>query len=43
LDYENRPDICKQYKCRVFYEQDLEKQKKIIDEIKNEEFIICKK
>ena len=42
-DYENRPQICKNTKCRAFDTKDEKEQKEIIDDIKSQEFIICKR
>ncbi|HAL49844.1 MAG: hypothetical protein UU40_C0004G0022 [Candidatus Uhrbacteria bacterium GW2011_GWD2_41_121] len=42
-DYENRPDICRNSRCRALDELDEGKQKRFIDEERNQEFIVCKK
>lgn len=43
LDYENRPEICKNTTCDAFDTNDEEQQRRAIDKSKKEEFFICKK
>ena len=43
LDYDNRPEICKNTKCGAFDLDDEKAQEKMVKKIKDEKFIICKK
>jgi Fe-S-cluster containining protein len=42
-DYENRPEVCRNTTCDAHQMTDEAEQKKIIESIKGEEFVICKK
>lgn len=42
LDYDNRPEICRNTKCGAFYTTDKEQQEKIVSRYKNERFMVLK-
>lgn len=43
MDYENRPKICRETKCAAFHATSEEEQEKIVQDIKAQEFTICRK
>ena len=43
LDYENRPEICRNTTCGAFDTDDENEQRQAIEAVKKEKFIICKK
>jgi len=43
LDYENRPEICRNTTCAAFDTNDKNEQRQAIEDAKKEKFIICKK
>lgn len=42
LDYENRPEICRNTKCGAFHTSNYEQQKAIVNRYKNERFMVLK-
>lgn len=42
-DYINRPDICKNSRCSALDVEDEDEQRKLIQEERGQEFIVCKK
>ncbi len=42
LDYENRPEICRNTKCGAFFTPHEDEQRKIIDRYRNEKFMVLK-